>query len=171
MYKKKSVSTELLNSAGTDVQYSMMHRNNQQTSLLMLQKVELLQSQIDRAEDRANFNRDQPSDSWLFATKMLKELYIEYERKNRADSELTVMRTPVNRNSDNEESRDKDTSVRLSSEQEQSAVSRRPSSRAVVEVGAGSEQTLVTVGGVPREWTIIISAVTKERAQLLEGLA
>ena len=69
VYKKKSVSTELLNSAGADVQYSMMHRNNQQTSLLMLQKVELLQLQIDKAEDRPNFNRHQPSR--LMPTKML----------------------------------------------------------------------------------------------------
>ena len=138
VYKKKSASTEALNSAGADVQYSMMRRNNQQTSLLMLQKIEVLQSQIDRAEDLANFNRDQPSNSWLFATKMLKELHMEYERKNRAESELTVMRTPVNSNSANKESKDNDTSIRRDREQEQSAVSRRPSARAVVGVGAAS---------------------------------
>lgn len=78
VYKKKSASTELLNSAGADVHYSLVHKNNQQASLVMLQKMALLQSQIDRAEDRPAFTVLQPSDSWRFATKMLEDLYSEY---------------------------------------------------------------------------------------------
>jgi hypothetical protein len=100
VHKKKLASTELLNSSRADVQYSLVHKNNQQTSLVMLQKVVLLQAQIDRAEDRPHLNVGQSSHAWKFATKMLIELYVEYEKQSKADDLATatgnVLQTPMN---------------------------------------------------------------------------
>jgi hypothetical protein len=92
VHKKKLASTELLNSSRADVQYSLVHKNNQQTSLVMLQKVVF--AQIDRAEDRPHLNVGQSSHAWKFATKMLIELYVEYEKQSKAKL-MTWLPQPV----------------------------------------------------------------------------
>lgn len=47
------------------VQKTMIMRNKEQSKLAMIQKMDLLNNQIDTAESRPNFNRDDPPARWI----------------------------------------------------------------------------------------------------------
>ena len=79
IYKKKFEASEELKSVGIFVQKAMMTKNKELTELAVLQKIDILQRQIDSAEDRPNFDPDNPSARWIFSTNALAKVVGEYE--------------------------------------------------------------------------------------------
>ena len=65
IYKKKFEASEELKSVGISVQKAMIIKN-ELSELAVLPKIDILQRQIDTAEDRPNFDPDNPSTRWLF---------------------------------------------------------------------------------------------------------
>ena len=80
IYKKKFEASEESKSVGISVQKAMIIRNNELSELAVLQKIDKLQRQIDNAEDRPNFDPDNPSARWLFSTNALAKVIGEYEK-------------------------------------------------------------------------------------------
>ena len=79
IYKKKFEASEELKSVGISVQKAMIIKN-ELSELAVLQKIDILQRQIDTAEDRPNFDPDNPSARWLFSTNALAKVIGEYEK-------------------------------------------------------------------------------------------
>ena len=99
IYKKKFEASEELKSVGISVQKAMIIKNKELSELAVLQKTDILQRQIDTAEDRPNFDPDNPSARWSFSTNALAKVIREYE-KLKSDSVTEIddsTRTPSNR--------------------------------------------------------------------------
>lgn len=73
---------------GLSVHQAMITKNKDISKLAVLQNIEILQRQIDAAEDRPNFDRLLPSDRWVFYTDSLVIQMAEYKK-------LTADPTPV----------------------------------------------------------------------------
>ena len=70
-------------------------KNKEQSKLAMIQKMDLFNNQTDTAESRPNFNLDDPSARWLFATKSVTKLMKEYDELDKDDiSESENFLTP-----------------------------------------------------------------------------
>lgn len=77
--KKKYESSQESRNISTSVQNAMMMKNREQAKLAMIQKIEIFNKAIDNAEDRSDFDSNNPSPRWLFATKNVLKLMKEYE--------------------------------------------------------------------------------------------
>ena len=77
----------------------MIIKNKELSELAVLQKIDMLQRQIDTAEDRPNFDPDNPSARWSFSTNALAKVIREYEKlKSYSVTEIDdSTRTPSNR--------------------------------------------------------------------------
>jgi hypothetical protein len=60
----------------------MITKNKDLSKLAVLQNIDILQKQIDTAEDRPLFDPLAPSVRWIFATRQLEKLMAEYEKLN-----------------------------------------------------------------------------------------
>jgi hypothetical protein len=80
IYKKKFDSSEETKVMGLSVHQAMITKNKDMSKLPVLQNIEILQRQIDTAEDRPNFDRLSPSDRWIFYTESLVILVAEYKK-------------------------------------------------------------------------------------------
>ena len=99
IYKKKFEASEELKSVGISVQKAMIIKNKELSELAVLQKIDILQRQIDTAEDRPNFDPDNPSARWPFSTNALAK-FIRGHEKLKLDSVTEIddsTRTPSNR--------------------------------------------------------------------------
>ena len=67
---------------GLSVHQAMITKNKDISKLAVLQNIEILQRQIDAAEDRPNFDRLLPSDRWVFYTDSLVIQMAEYKKLN-----------------------------------------------------------------------------------------
>jgi hypothetical protein len=85
IFKKKYDASQESKVMSFAVQKTMIMRNKEQSKLAMIQKMELLNNQIDTAESRPNFNRDDPPARWLFATKSVTKLMKEYDELDKDD--------------------------------------------------------------------------------------
>ena len=65
---------------GLSVHQAMIKKNTDISKLAVLQNIEILQRQIDTAEDRPNFDRLLPGDRWLFYTDSLVIQMAEYKK-------------------------------------------------------------------------------------------
>lgn len=99
IYKKKFDASEELKVVGLSVQKAMIIKNKELSELAVLQKIDILQRQIDTAEDRPNFDPDNPSARWLFSTNALAKVVGEYEnlKADPVTESDDSTRTPSNR--------------------------------------------------------------------------
>ena len=99
IYKEKFDASEELKVVGLSVQKAMIIKNKKLSELAVLQKIDILQRQIDTAEDRPNFDPDNPSARWLFSTNALAKVVGEYEnlKADPVTESDDSTRTPSNR--------------------------------------------------------------------------
>jgi hypothetical protein len=90
IYKKKFDSSEELKITALSVHQAMIAKNKDMSKLAVLQNIDILQRQIDTAEDRPTFDRLAPTERWLFATNALVPLMAEYNKLNAEHAPVLV---------------------------------------------------------------------------------
>jgi inactivated superfamily I helicase len=95
IFKKKYDASQESKLMSFAVQKTMIMKNKEQSKLAMIQKMDLLNNQIDTAESRPNFNVDDPPARWLFATKSVAKLMKEFDQFDKDEiSESESFLTP-----------------------------------------------------------------------------
>jgi hypothetical protein len=77
--QKKYDASQFKNRDTSFVQNMMAIKNKEIAKLAMIQKIDILNKQIDTAEERPDFDSANPSARWLFATECVEKLMKEYK--------------------------------------------------------------------------------------------